>query len=222
MDEIRSWLQGPKNYDAGAKLYLMYGKDHALRRVFSEPSSEFKKKKLEEALKGLLTKKADVVKKIETTKAVAIEHIAVSDRKWKKQKDNTESALHARWLPLFAEMMNLSSRLYDAAKAGQIDPAMKAEAGRMAHRICDLDDMCDAIYRQRDYYHEHKKLPEEKKPMDLVVDPIKIPLALSNAIRYLRDYKNKLLKDPGDVNAARKIKDYEWAISEYKSQLKID
>lgn len=164
MDEIRAWLNGSRQYEEGAKLYLIHGKDHLLRRIFMEPASDFKRAKLVEALKGLLGVKTAVAKKLAFTKAVAIEHIAVSDRKWPKEKDATLAALHEKWKPLFAEMMSLSSRIYDVAKAGQHDMAQHQEAGRMAHRICDLDDECDDIYAQRDYYLQHGKLPEEKKP----------------------------------------------------------
>jgi len=222
MDEIRAWLNGSRQYEEGAKLYLIHGKDHLLRRIFMEPASDFKRAKLVEALKGLLGVKTAVAKKVAVTKAVAIEHIAVSDRKWPKEKDATLAALHEKWKPLFAEMMSLSSRIYDVAKAGQHDMAQHQEAGRMAHRICDLDDECDAIYAQRDYYLEHGKLPEEKKPMELVVDPLKIPLALANARRYVADYRNKLKREPGNVKAAEKLKKYEWAVGEYMKILKID
>lgn len=222
MDDIREWLKGPHNYEAGAKLYLVHGKDNALRRVFSEPASDFKRKKLVEALKALVTKKAAVAKKVETTKAVAIEHISASDRKWPKEKDVTLQALHEKWKPLFSEMMSLSSRIYEVARQGQTDPAMKQEAGRMAHRICDLDDECDAIYTKRDHYLQYQQLPEDKGPMELVVDPKKIPLALSNARRYIRDYKNILQKNPGNVRAAEKLKKYEWAKAEYEKKLNLD
>lgn len=222
MDDIREWLRGSRDYNTGAKLYLIHGRDAKLRRVFSEPVSDFKKKRLVEELTALLTKKVAVVKKVEVTKEKAIEHIAVSDRKWSKQPDATENALREQWKPLFAEMMNLSSRIYEVAKAGQTDPALKQEAGKMAHRICDLDDLCDEIYQKRDHYLKYGKLPAEKKPVELVVDPVKIPVALENAKRYVRMYKNKLKKNPGDVNAAEIIKKYEWAVNEYKRILKLD
>lgn len=222
MDNIREWLNGPKNYAEGARLYLIHGKDPALRIAFNEAESPFKKRRLEEALRGLLTRKVVAERKIEETKDTAIRRVAVADRNWPGEMDTTLTALWNKWKPLFAEMMNLSSRLYDVAKAGQTDPAMKVEAGRMAHRICDLDDECDAIYEKRDHYLKYKKLPEEKKPMDLVVDPKKIPLALANTTRYIRDYKNKLKKNPADVNAAKKLEEYEWAAGEYRKQLNLD
>lgn len=222
MDAIREWLNGPKNYDAGAKLYLMYGKDQALRRVFSEPATDFKKKKLAEELKALLVKKTEIVKHVAATKEVALERISVADRNWPENLNTTLAALKAKWKPLFAEMMSLMSRIYDVAKAGETDLQKEKEAGAMAHRICDLDDECDAIYAQRDYYLQHNKLPDDRGMMELVVDPMKIPMALANASRYVRDYKNKLRKNPGDVHAAEKLKQYEWAVQQYKIILKID
>lgn len=222
MDNIRTWLNGPRDYATGAKLYLMHGENAALRRCFSEPASDWKKKKLAEVLTEMLTKKTAVVKKVAVTKEKAIERVSVADKKWPEQMDATVAALREKWKPLFAEMMNLMARIYDVAKLGDIDPAMKREAGQMAHRICDLDDMCDAIYEQRDYYLQHGKLPEEKKPMELVNDPIKMPVALENARRYVRQYRNKLKKNPADVYAAEKLKLYEWAVEEYKRLLKLD
>ena len=117
MDDIKIWLNGPKDYNAGARLYLMYGKNHALRRVFSEPESIFKKKRLAEALKDLVIKKTVVTKTVLVEKDQAVVHVSVSHKKWPKQRDEILEALHQKWLPLFSEMMNITSRIYDVAKA---------------------------------------------------------------------------------------------------------
>lgn len=222
MDDIREWLSGNRDYDAGARLYLIHGKDSLLKKVFSEPVSPFKKQKLEESLKALLSGKAETVKKIEATKETAIQRVSVGNRRWSEQMDPTETALHNKWMPIYAEMMNISARLYDIALAGTKDASKKEEAGRMAHKILDLDDECDKIYEQRDYYLKHKKLPTEKGEIELVVDPKMIPLALQNAQRYVRQYKNKLSKKPDDVNAAKKLRQYEWAVAEYLKKLNQD
>jgi len=222
MDDIREWLRGRRDYATGARLYLIHGSDHKLRRVFSEPESEWKLKKLVEVLTEMVTRKKAITVKVEETKAKALDAVSVANRRWPDTMDETVKALHAKWLPLFAEMNNLMARIYDTAKAGISDAVMKWEAGIMAHRICDLDDECDAIYAQRDHYLKFGKLPEEKKPMELVVDPMKMPLALSNARRYVADYRNKLKKEPGNVKAAVKLKKYEWAVAEYCRILKID
>jgi len=219
IEEIKTWLNTGRNYTIGVKLYDQYGKDKKLKAVFNEEVSEFKKKALFEALKKLLSGKHQMDDKVEKTKGEAIEHISLSQSKWPAQKDEVLGALQAKWRPLFSEMMNLCSRIYDVAKLGEIDSGQKDAAGRMAHRILDLDDQCDEIYDQRDYYLEHKCLPESEKLMSLVVDPKKIPLALQNAERYIRDYRNRLKINPENVNAANQLKKWEWARDEYKKIL---
>jgi hypothetical protein len=83
--------------------------------------------------------------------------------------------------------------------------------------------MCDVIYEQRDHYLKHGSLPEKENDMpDLVVDPIKIPVALANAERYVRQYKNKLSKKPDDVNAVKQMEKYQRTVIEYKKILKLD
>lgn len=221
-DAIRQWLQGQRNYDEGVKLYLIHGKDHQLKKVFREAVSDFKRKKLLEVMKELAVGKAKVAVTTKVEKEQAVEKVATAEKKWPKDRDAMLEALHQKWKPLFAEMMNLTSRIYDVALAGKSDPAKKMEAGQMAHRILDLDDMCDEIYEQRDYYLKEGSLPEEEKSFDLVVDPIKIPVALANAERYVRQYKNKLKKKPDDVNAVKQIDKYQGMVNQYKKILKLD
>lgn len=222
MDQIRSWFKGPKRYDDGAAIYLKLGRDEKLKKVFREPESPFKKKMLEDTLKAMLYKRVVQEIKQEEQKAVAIESVGWPEKKWPEERDNTLQALYERWKPKFAEMMSLCSRLYEVALAGKTDQAKEREAGVMVHRILDLDEECDEIYRQREYYLQHQKLPEAEKPMELVVDPLKIPLAYNNELRYIRDYNNKLKKDPANVKAASQLKKHEWARDEYKKILKID
>jgi hypothetical protein len=221
MDDIKQWLNSKQDYDAGATLYLLHGTDANLKRIFREPASPFKKQKLLEALKGMLIKnlKSEIVNL--KSKEEAKTNLTVSDRKWPEQKDEVLTALHLQWKPLFAEMMNLTSRIYDIALAGKKDPAMQQEAGRMAHRILDLDDMCDDIYKKRDNYIKNGSLPQDFIPDHPVVDPVKWPVALANATRYIRDYKNKLKKDPANENAAKKIKYYEAEKKYYEDKLKV-
>ncbi len=221
-DAIRQWLHGQRNYDEGVKLYLIHGKDHQLKKVFREAVSDFKRKKLLEVMKELSVGKAKVAVTTKVEKKIAVERVATAERRWPKDRDAMLEALHQKWKPLFAEMMSLTSRIYDVALAGKSDAAKKIEAGQMAHRILDLDDMCDEIYEQRDHYIKEGSLPEqEKHDLDLVVDPIKIPIALANAERYVRQYKNKLKKKPDDVNAVKQIDKYQGVVDQYKKILKL-
>lgn len=220
--DITNWLNGPREYYAGAALYLAHGRDRMLKRVFSEPPSDFKRKKLVEALRGLISTQAKVETVVEETKTTVITTEQRADRQWPEQLDETLLALKLQWKPLFAEMMNLSARIYDMAKAGETDAAMKAEAGKMAHRILDLDDQCDDLYEKRDFYLKNGKLPAHAAPLELAVDPMKIFMSLQNAKRYAREYKAKLKKNPSDENAAQQLKKWEWAVDEYEKTLKLN
>lgn len=92
----------------------------------------------------------------------------------------------------------------------------------MALQILDLDDQCDALYQKRDHYQEHKRLPEEKQPMEISQDPMLWPKMLTNHQRYAREFKKKLEKDAANTSAASHLQKHEWAVGEYKKLLKMD
>src|SRR4051812_44817462 len=59
MENLRAWLNGCRDYTSGVTLYAQYGKDPALKRMFSEAESPFKKKRLQKALEELWAKRLD-------------------------------------------------------------------------------------------------------------------------------------------------------------------
>lgn len=216
MEEIRSWVNGERKYTEGVELYVKYGKDQQLKRLFTiEAESDFKRKKLLDALQQLL--KVPTVPKTQLAPVVAIQKTFDNPSKWPAKMDEVVNALFQQWKPMFAERNDLFIRLFTPARAG-----FEAEAGRIAHRILDLDDEIDLLYEKRDQYLEHGTLVEEKKPKTWVVDPIKQAVKLKNHERYAREFKAKLKKDPANVKAAAKLKEHEEAIEFYKQQLKID
>lgn len=148
-------------------------------------------------------------------------------RGWPKEMDETLKALHDEWFPKFTEKKNLQARLYDIALAGQQDLDKKKEAGAMAHKILDLRDEIRNIYQKRDYYMQHKKLPEEPKLLDIPEDYKRWPLTLQNYQRYARDYRNQLRslavteENKDKIAAAMKqLQKYEWGIEKLKELMK--
>lgn len=59
MDAIVGWLKGKRPYTEGVQLYAVYGNDLGLKRLFLEEWTEFKGKKLEEAMMALCNSKQD-------------------------------------------------------------------------------------------------------------------------------------------------------------------
>jgi hypothetical protein len=222
MDDVKAWLNSNHDYNAGASIYLKYGKDKLLHKMFSEPPSDFKRKRLHQALLSIYNSQKQTTRDVAETKEAVITRTVSADHQWPDDPDEVLAALKAKWKPLFAEMMHLSTVIYDVALKGEKDEASKQEAGRIAHRILELDDCCDAIYEQRDYYLKEKRLPaEHQEPDDLVVDPKKIPLALQNAQRYAREYKTKIAKEPANEKAAAKLKHWQGRMAHYKKELNI-
>jgi len=231
MEAIRIWLNGRRNYEAGVKLYRLYGKDALLKRLFAEPViSPFKIKKLKESLEGLLSASpATVLPTINEPAIVQVEKVVdvpapvvkeVLTTGWNKEMDATEAELYKEWKPLFVELMNLSSRVGDLAREGKTDPYKKIAAGEMVIRICDLEDAVEEIYDRRDYYLAHGKLPEKWPYGEPCLDPMLQPQKLANAERYIREYKNKLLRKPGDPRATEQLEKHEWFAAYYKKILK--
>lgn len=229
MNPISEWLNRHGSYDEGVQLYMQYGPDPLLKTLLQGGHTPFKDSRLRLALRRIVpaADTAQPAAEKQPEKPAVKTDAAVKEKPkvftgWPAEKDEVVAALHAQWKPLFAEMMNLMARVYDVAKSGLKDEARRREACVMAHRILDLDDACTDIYEKRDYYLEHKKLPDEKGPVALVTDEKKYPLALQNHKRYLREYKAKLLKHPGDVKIAAQIKKHQWAVAEYSRLLGIE
>ena len=218
MDALRKWLNSSRDYAEGVKLLVEYSSDSKLKRLFTtEGYSDFKKGLLQKTLQELLTKTTTQQISIEEKKEKVVQLVAAAHNRWPEGMDEVLQALHAQWKPLFSEMNYLTSTIYEVAKAGKQD-----EAGRMAHRILDLDDQCDAIYDKRDFYLEHKHLPTDKPAYPVVTDPLKYPLALSNAQRQLREARLRLKKNPNNERIAATIKKNEWYVAHYKQLLKLD
>lgn len=210
MEEVRSWLNGDRDYFAGCKLYLKYGDDPVLTALFRKQDiSRFKEERL---LKAMI----DIWRggQVKATLPNAI--VAPSNRKdegWPKSRDKILSALRKQWEPLFKEMKTLHAQLLLIGS--------DEERGVAAHRILDLDDACDIIYAKRDHYLQYGRLPDEKEP-DKVVDPAKYAVRLEAAKRYVRRYKNHLKKNPKNEKYAAKLKKYQAEVLFYKEKLKID
>lgn len=243
MEAIRIWLNGKRDYKTGVRLYMIYGSDPALKRSFAENViSEYKEKRLMESLEAILVsspkqspspsttakpviRTPGIVTTLSGHKSPVLQPEQIPDftpeKSWNQTRDATEEALHANWKPLFLELMNLTSRVGDMARAGKTDPLKKIEAGRMALRICDLDDQLDEIYKVRDQYKQSGQLPDQKPYGEPCIDFKQMPVKLANHQRYVREYRGKLEKNPADLKSAEQLKKHQWFVDHYKKELNL-
>jgi hypothetical protein len=235
MDDIRKWLNGPREYHSGVELYLKHGNNKLLRRLFTaEDYSDFKKDKLTKALQDLTSEKkppeqptpSGGVKEVLTAPAADIQTIPVGEpsipkprRRWSENMDEVECSLFKKWKPLHSEMLDHQYCVGQLARGGLKNPVLKEKAGKMALDIIRLDQLCDEIYAQRNQYLDHGKHPEDFRPKKPCLDPLQWPTKVDNAERYIREWKLKLKKDTTNTKAAEKIKYYEQEKEYYEKKL---
>lgn len=212
---LRNWLNGDRDYQVGVMLYLKYGDNQLLKDLFTkEYETNFKRERLIKEIRKLLQPNTIV------TQQTPVEHKADSQvnchpqNRWPDEpvSDPVIKVLKDQWRIYFSEMMNLSHRLFDIVS--------DIERGRYAHRILDLDYLCDEIYYKRDYYLIHKILPDQKN-IDVVTDPNKWPLKLMNAERYVREYRIRCREEPSNERFASKLKYYQDVVLAYRELLKL-
>lgn len=226
MDDVKNWLNGTQNYDAGVKLYLQYGHDKLLRLLFTkEAETAFKRSRLVQALKDLYQNfQHPTSPKAAIQRQLQKQNPAENFKYWPPAPitDPVVMALYESWRPLYAEMMSLQARIHEVAIQGDKNPTKALEACQMTHRILDLDDQCDDIYAKRDYYYQSGQLPSLVVTTEVVGDPVRWVTNLANHQRYVRQYKSKLVKDPKNVKYAVQLKNHEQKVQEYRKLLKLD
>lgn len=230
MEAIRIWLNGRREYKTGARLYSLYGKDLSKKRMFSEAETPYKLQQLTRELEALLVPAGSIVsvKAVRQVSsgpepsppATSSPPILKKEYVWSQDADEVERSIHARWKPLFVEMMDLVSRVGDLAREGQKNTAVKQQAARMALRILDLDDQVEALYNERNHYLETGQKKEAFPYGPVCEDPVLIPVKLANHQRYARNYRQKLQKDQSDTKSAEKLKEHEWFVAYYSSIIK--
>lgn len=232
MEDVRNWLNGSKDYQTGIQLYLKYGDNDLLKRLLTqEGHSEYKFTRLVNALQQMLLTKKDPAKKETPAKAVqlvtpkkeTIKEIPI-EKNWSEKKDTVEQSLFLQWKQTYSEMMNLCARVGELSKEAseKNDKSKIDEAGRMALKILDLDDQCDRLYSDRDFYKANGRLPDEENPIEISLDSTLWHKKLQNHERYARKFNGRIEKDPTDTAAALLMQKHQWAIGEYKKLLKMD
>lgn len=274
MEDLKNWLASGRDYASGVQLYLKYGANELLKKLFTlEVETVYKRDRLQKALLQIYQAAPDVIligsndqsfpmgklldpdvygqpiikadlqqgKKEYTIvvpfvkkyffpqppaedpdrkegytsvidlkedpahfpqledqiqhlqdRAEAAEKETIRRKGWSNPMQAEEAALFEKWKPLYGELMDLQSTMYELAKAGTTDPKKKEAAGRQALRILELDTLCDEIYAARDHFLKHGSLPDENADLDLSIDPMAWPRLLENHKRYLRQYEGKL------------------------------
>jgi hypothetical protein len=200
MDLIRAWLKGNKDYKTGVKLYVQFGGDSLVKRLYTtEKETPFKKGQLEADLRALLNEQSFQDLSDQPTAPIINTQNIVKAWPADSCRDDLEKAIRTRWLMKFKEMQDLRSQLLYLPTDDQ-----RCDA---AFRILRLDRECDQLYYERDHYRQHGRLPLDDTTDDYIQDPMVMAMRITSLQRYIRREAVNLSRDPSNKDAAaRRLK----------------
>lgn len=229
--EIRRWLSGKRNYEAGRLLYEKYGRNHNLKRIFTRGPNNFNTPKLLQELQMILNRAISREAEAADKKVIAIGQ-KLSNKKneqapgslpkssdFIKTGPGPKKPIRIDQLPprlrelavkkgdLYREVAYLHSQLL------HLDEVKRKEACR---RIIENGDKIRAIWEELDYYHDHGK----EKPIEAAGKKIELPenpVTLHQQLLNLRSRLSKARRDP--QKNADKINELESLIRQTEERL---
>jgi hypothetical protein len=214
MQIIKNWLNSSQNFTAGATLYKAIGKNTALKNLLAKGETPFAKKLLVEELEKLAT-----VSVQEFLPDVIAEETAVME----DSSNNVLQAIKNEWSPLYQRMNYLRHQL-DKDFEDMNSPAAIAYRKPIAREILQLEQKNISLWKKRDYYKKHGKLPfTEETKIEIPTDPVAHAKLISNLGSYIRRYRKQMQDKPDDAKAAQlynenKAKYLEVAGKEYEEK----
>ncbi len=183
-------------------LYNAYGEDALLKQALQQGESEYRKQRLEAALREMLGTGPTLAKQM------PIPSPQKPDKKppQKTDKKKDEDPYRKEWMPLYIEMNSLRHKLRHFKT--------EKERGVAAFRILELEADCMKIWGKRDYYQQTgQHMPkEQQQPITATTDLNQLELRLRNARSNVSRYKNKPDKEHLYNKALQMVKEIEAQI----------
>lgn len=213
MKLIDDWLRGGQPYTVGVRLYMQYGADKQMHRLFSsEGESAFKKQKLREALAALATgNKQPATGTHKPTPVASTQEVFA--KSWPAAK-NTSDTMRDLW-----EQARLL--LKEIAEIhGKLDVVPDTDQRRkLAFELLRKDEELDGVYAQRDFYETHQKLPDVAPSFSPISDPYLMANRIASLKRYVRREKQKVAADANNQAAVLRLKQYTEEYNYYATKL---
>ena len=215
MKLIQDWLKGGQNYAVGVRLYMRFGRDKQLQRLFTtEGVSDFKKKRLASALQEIAQAADAKPVSPATTQVVAIASTTTQNtflKQWPEPPEGDPVKL------LWDEARVLLKEI--AELHGKLDALPSDELRRaVAFSLLRKDEELDAVYSRRDFYLKYKKMPEEQLPFTPITDPHLLANRIANLKRYVRREKSAITADENNLDAKQRLAVFEAELTYYKKK----
>lgn len=172
LQELRSWLNGSREYYSGVALYEMLGDDPALLRIFKKGKTDFTIKKLPKTLLEICDRLKEETVPVECTASNSFgsaqsNALRRQDPEIPYNKELHEAALQEA-THLYKEMMNERAVLFAMVNVpGYEDintPAQILERGKLAVNLVLKNQQVSKLYDDAAYIKQYGKRPEDSEP----------------------------------------------------------
>lgn len=180
MESISTWLNGPRNYEQGVKIYNEFGTSDAMKAVFGFGNTSFNRTKLAELLEELLPAPEPAKPAIAVTHPL---HIIPDTISLTSGKRSEETQLSEQWKPLYKDA---------AFMHGQLSMATTDDDRKqLAFSILDNFEKMEGIWDQEEYLKQHGHLPPSGTTPEISsLDSLGKYKRLKNLRTYVTKHKN--------------------------------
>lgn len=191
MTTIEKWLTGSRDYNEGVVLYMQYGNNLNLKRVFSHGPNDYNIEKLAYELENIKHLGEPVVKKREVIDSGPPKHYAPPPPPDRSQYIVTEKPqkyheLHKEWRMFYKQASHLHQTMLGMDQH-------KNDRGKAAERIIEIfEKEISPRWEQLDYFEANGSFNEE--PVKEAVQYTTIPdmIKRRNNLRiYITKYQDK-------------------------------
>ncbi|HYC29549.1 MAG TPA: hypothetical protein VEB42_12040 [Chitinophagaceae bacterium] len=212
LQDLRAWLNGSREWNAGVSLYNQVGDNDALKSLFSKGKTDYCYQRLQEEL-------LKICKQLKTQKYVHITGTVRSDKPdasvkpidkvevERHQPVNDHPAANAELYVVckaeadktYKEVMNLRAELFALARPDNFSdvntPDRIEQRSKIALKVAEGFKHVSQLYDRADYVKIHGRLPDQDAPDGEELDPDGLPDHLvKQTLDNLRKNYNKMKK----------------------------
>jgi hypothetical protein len=193
---IEKWLNGPRNFYVGKAIYLTVGNDKRLIDVLHKGKTPIAEELLLTALQNLLSKPTPV----KTSKAT------FETAEMPVDADPVLQSIQQEWKKPY-QQMNYKRHQLDQYKGNT--PEMIAIRKPLVFEILELEQQCMKMWKKRDHYLEHGKLPDvSERKVELPTDPVELGKLIESIKKNIRRNRKLIHQHPDKPVYAQKYQEY--------------
>jgi len=206
MQKVKEWLDGSRNFIIGRAIYKALGRDPRIIKLIEKGCTDFALQELVNAMELLLAPASEIPENLPAAAhSVHANNVHVS-----YMADSTNHVLQAiknEWLPIYKKMCYLQGQLDKYGKSNSVKAVEYREP--IADQILELEQKCIKIWKKREYFLEHGRLPQDKKnTAPIPTDPVELATLLSRTKRNIRTNRQQMALHPDKSQFAKKYLDY--------------